>query len=420
MSVEAAPPSKDLPLAGYRVVDLSWVIAGPACTKFLADQGAEVIKVESETLSDAVRHFGPWLDGKNTAPEGGAAFILLNRNKRSITLDLKNPRGFALLMDLVKISDVVVDNFAAGTMDRLGLGYEVLKAANPRIIMAQLSGFGQDGPYAKRVAYGQSLLSMTGHYDQIGEASGTPLLPGYTYTDQAAGTIGAFAIMAALYHREKTGEGQHLDLSLFQMGSSLMGEFLIEADINGVERSRSGNSRPDALSQGAYQCLGENEWCVIAIWSPQDWHELLDVINQDDPGLSVMLSELSITGLDQAAIDPLLEKWTIGQTPQQVMERLQARGVEAAVVQGPKHLLTSDQHLHARGYFQRFTHIPSGRELPIDGIPYALSDAPRTIRHGPPRLGEANDYVFRDLLRLPDDEIETLRQSGIIGKKSLG
>jgi len=417
MSVQAAPPPGDLPLAGYRVVDLSWVIAGPACTKFLADQGAEVIKVESETLSDAVRHFGPWLDGKNTAPEGGAAFILLNRNKRSITLDLKNPRGFALLMELVKISDVVVDNFAAGTMDRLGLGYQVLKEANPNIIMAQLSGFGQAGPYARRVAYGQSLLSMTGHYDQIGDAKGTPLLPGYTYTDQAAGTIGAFAIMAALYHREKTGEGQHLDLSLFQMGSSLMGEFLIEASVNGSQRSRTGNSRPDALSQGAYKCAGENEWCVIVIWTPEDWQALLEVVAQDDPGLGVLLGELSITGLDQAAIDPLIEKWTMTQTPQQVMERLQARGVEAAMVQGPKHLLTSDTHLHARGYFQPFTHIPSGRELPIDGIPYAMSDVPRSIRHGPPRLGEANDYVFRDLLGLPEEEIEALRQSGIIGKK---
>jgi len=416
MSTQAAPPPASLPLAGYRVVDLSWVIAGPACTKFLADQGAEVIKVESERLSDAVRHFGPWLDGKNTAPEGGAAFILLNRNKRSITLDLKDPRGFELLLDLIRISDVVVDNFTAGTMDRLGLGYAVLKDINPRIVMAQLSGYGQTGPYATRVAYGQTLLALTGHYDQIGDPQGSPLLPGYTYTDQAGGTIGAFAIMAALYHREKTGQGQHLDLSLFQMGSSLMGEFLVEALVNGTERTRTGNSRPDALSQGAYRCLGENEWCVIAIWTPEEWEKLLEEIAKDDPVLGAALGELSETGIVQAAIDPLLERWTTTLSSQDVMERLQARGVEAAMVQGPRHLIKTDMHLHARDYFQPFTHIPSGRVLPSDGIPYALSDAPRTIRHGPPRLGEANDYVFHELLGLPEEEIKTLRQNGIIGK----
>jgi crotonobetainyl-CoA:carnitine CoA-transferase CaiB-like acyl-CoA transferase len=400
------------PLAGYRVLDLSWVIAGPACTRFLADQGAEVIKIESSAAGDPVRTFGPWLDGENTAPEGGAAFALLNRNKRSVTLDLKQPDGVKLLLDLVKLSDVVVDNFTAGTMDRLGLGYAQLAKANPEIVMAQISGFGQSGPYAHRVAYGQTLLALTGHYDQIGEADKAPLMPGYTYTDQAAGMISAFAILTALRHRDRTGVGQHLDLGLFQIGSSLMAEVLVEALVNGTNHGRCGNGDFSAISHGAYRCKGDDRWCVIATWSEQQWNALVQEITRQFPKRGERLRNSK----SREETDVLIEEWTLHHTAQDVMDRLQAVGVEAALVQGAKDILESDQHLRARGFFQPLRHWPSGRELLTEGIPYVLSDAPRTIAAGPPILGEANDYVFRDLLGLDDSEMERLTTAGVIAR----
>lgn len=413
--VEAASaPSRKLPLAGLRVIDLSWVIAGPVCTRFLADHGAEVIKVEALGGGDPVRHFGPWLEGQNSAPEGGAAFVLLNRNKRSVTIDLKRPEGVQLLRDLAKSSDVFVDNFAAGTMERLGLGYAALQSANSKIIMAQLSGFGQSGPYANRVAYGQTLLALTGHYDQIGESNSAPLLPGYTYTDQAAGVIGAFAILAALHYRNRTGVGQHLDLSLFQIGSSLMAEFFAEALANGTETTRNGNGNDDALLHGVYRCKGDDRWCVIAAWTVRQWRTLLDEIARDQPSLSSQLEQVFTSG-NRAARDATVEAWTSALAPEDVMKRLQARGIEAAMVQGPRELL-ADRHLAARGYFQSFPHVPSGKTLPSDGIPFHFDGAARAIRQGPPVLGEANDYVFRDLLGIGREEIERLQKLGVIGE----
>ena len=403
------------PLAGYRVLDLSWVIAGPACTRFLADQGAEVIKIESTRTGDPVRTFGPWLDGENTAPEGGGAFALLNRNKRSITLDLKRPEGVKLLLLLAKQSDVVVDNFAAGTMDRLGLSYTKFAGVNPAIVMAQLSGFGQTGPYAHRVAYGQTLLALTAHYDQIGEPDSTPMMPGYTYTDQAAGMIGAFAIMAALYHRDRSGEGQHLDLSLFHMGSSLMADALIEPLVNGTDPVRCGNFRADAISHGVYRSKGVDKWCVIATWSAEQWDCLLAQIAHDDAALAGELAVSQSAQRMRNEIDALIERWTIRFSNNDIMERLQKSGIEAAMVQGPRDLLESDVHLRERGFFQSFTHEPSARVLQMEGIPYRLSDSKRALRNGPPRLGEANDYVFRELLNLGSQEINTLVASGVIG-----
>ncbi|HEX2592401.1 MAG TPA: CoA transferase [Rhizomicrobium sp.] len=409
---QAAPAAAARPLSRYRILDLSWVIAGPACTRFLADQGAEVIKIESSGAGDPVRTFGPWLDGVSTAPEGGAAFALLNRNKRSMTLDLKKPEGKDLLLELVKYSDVVVDNFTAGTMDRLGLGYAQLAQANPRIVMAQISGFGQDGPYAHRVAYGQTLLALTGHYDQIGEADSTPLMPGYTYTDQAAGMISAFAILAALRHREETGAGQHLDLSLFQMGSSLMAEVLVEALVNGTNRQRLGNDNLAAVSHGAYRCKGADNWCVIATWTNAQFAALVETIHTDLPLIAARLRESS----RRDVTDALIEEWTSLRNAEEVMARLQAVGVEAAIVQGARDVLESDEHLRARGFFQPFTHWPSGREMQIEGIPYALSEAPRNIAAGPPALGEANGYVFGELLNLTPNDIENLKTAGVIAR----
>lgn len=411
LAPETAPAAaRDLPLAGLRVVDLSWVIAGPVCTRFLADHGAEVIKVEALGGGDPVRHFGPWLEGQNSAPEGGAAFVLLNRNKRSVTIDLKRPEGVKLLLDLARSSDVFVDNFAAGTMERLGLGYAALQGANPKIIMAQLSGFGQSGPYANRVAYGQTLLALTGHYDQIGEPDSSPLLPGYTYTDQAAGVIGAFAILAALHYRNRTGVGQHLDLSLFQIGSSLMAEFFAEALANGTESTRQGNGNDVAILHGVYRCKGDDRWCVIAVWTQRQWATLLDEISRDQPAIGSKLKQT-----DRRARDAAVEVWTSALAPEDVMRRLQARGIEAAMVQGPRELL-ADPHLAARGYFQSFAHVPSGKQLPSDGIPFHFDGVARAIRQGPPVLGEANDYVFRDLLGIGREDIERLQKLGVIGE----
>jgi benzylsuccinate CoA-transferase BbsF subunit len=405
--------SGPLALEGIRVLDLTWVIAGPICTKLLADQGAEVIKVESEATIDPIRMSGPWLHGLNTAPDGGGTFTHYNRNKLSATLNLKHPRGRELLLELVAKSDVLVDNYTAGTMERLGLGYGVLRAVNPRLIMAELSGWGQSGPYRPYVAFGMTLMAMAGAYELTGYPDSPPYMPGYTFTDFAAATMGAFAITAALHWREQSGEGQYLDLGQYQAGAALFAEEQLEYLVNGIERSREGNVEAGALVHGVYRCQGADEWCAIVAHTDGQWDALvsLGVIpaelaspREGDPLFAIRRRE---------KVDVAIEEWTAQRTAAEVMELLQAHGIEAARAQTAWHLVRDDPHLRARGFFQTVTHL-SGEEVEIDGIPFRMSATPAYVRSPGPVYGADNDYVFGELLGLDASDIRVLRDAGVI------
>jgi crotonobetainyl-CoA:carnitine CoA-transferase CaiB-like acyl-CoA transferase len=394
-----------LALEGARVIDMTWVIAGPVATRMLADQGAEVIKLESKRSIDPGRMGGPWLHDINTFPDGGGSFSNLNRNKLGATLNLKTPEGKTLFQQLAAISDVVVNNYRAGTMQSFGLGYDVLREINPRIIMCEMSGMGQVGPYSGHVTYGQTLMAVAGCYEMTGEPDGSPMLPGYTYADFASPIIGAFAIGSALYWRTHSGRGQYIDLSQFQITASLMAESQLEALVNGSVRTRQGNFEPGAIIHNCFACSGEDSWCAIVVRTPEEWAALRSVtgsILPEDPST-----------VERTRLEASVETWTRTLDARTVMDSLQAVGVEAGRVQSAKDLVEDDEQLRARDYYAWYDHI-LGEKAIVDGIPYKMSLTPGAIRRGGPAYGIDNDYVFGELLGLASGRIAELRADNVI------
>lgn len=404
MSDSAVHPEQ-FALSGIRVLDLTWVFAGAAATRMLGDQGAEVIKLESARSMDPIRGGGPWLHGINTAPDAGGSFTALNRNKLSATLNLKTARGQELFKQLAGISDVIVNNYRAGTMKAFGLGYDVLRKVNPRLVMCEMSGMGQVGVYTQHVTYGQTLMALAGCYELTGDPEGGPVLPGYTYADFASPTIGAFAIAAALVAREKSGEGQHIDLAQFQATASLMAEPQFEALVNGTVHTRAGNAEARTIVHNAFRCAGEDAWAVIVVRTESEWESLRSVV----PGLPEVGAGVAVS-----AIELTVEAWTSTRSPRSVMETLQAVGVEAARVQNARDLVDDDPHLAERGFFAWYDHLLGEKAL-TDGVPYKMSATPGGVLRGGPAYGIHNDYVFGELLGLAGAEILRLRESGVIG-----
>jgi crotonobetainyl-CoA:carnitine CoA-transferase CaiB-like acyl-CoA transferase len=399
-------PGAPMALEGIRVLDLTWVIAGPVATRFLADFGAEVIKLESERSMDPGRMGGPWLHGINTAPDGGGGFTLLNRNKLGATLNLKHPEGKELFKRLAAVSDVVVNNYSAGTMDGFGLGWEVLREVNPRLVMAEMSGMGQEGPYREHFCYGHTLLAVGGEYDLTGYPDGPPIMPGYTYADFASPTIGAFAIVSALISRQTTGKGQYIDLAQVQMTASLTSEAQLAALAGAPPVRRMGNHEPGAMVSGCFRCAGDDQWCVIVVRTEEEWRALRSVAGEDR--LPAEADEW-----DTLKVEAAIEKWTQRLSAREVMETLQAAGVEAGRVQNARDLVEDDEHLRERGYFTTYQHL-LGEEAFVDGVPFKMSATPGSVRRAGPGYGIDNEYVFGDILGLPLAEIVRLREAGVI------
>jgi benzylsuccinate CoA-transferase BbsF subunit len=265
---------------------------------------------------------------------------------------------------------------------------------------------GQEGPYREHFCYGHTLLAVGGEYDLTGYADGPPIMPGYTYADFASPTIGAFAIVSALISRQTTGEGQYIDLAQVQMTASLTSEAQLSALAGGPPVRRSGNTEPGALVHGCFRCAGDDEWCVIAARSDDEWRALREVVGEhrlpESPG-----------SLPSLKIEEILEEWTKSRSSREVMERLQAAGVEAGRVQSAKHLVEDDEHLRERGYFVTYQHL-LGEEAFVDGVPFKMSETPGSVRRAGPAYGVDNEYVFGDILGLPREEIFRLREAGVI------
>jgi benzylsuccinate CoA-transferase BbsF subunit len=392
-------------LDGVRVLDLTWVIAGPVSTQILADYGAEVIKMESDRSMDPGRMGGPWLDGVNTAPDGGGGFTRLNRNKLSATLNLKDPRGVELFKKLVAVSDVIVNNYSAGTMERFGVGYETLRAINPRLIMAEMSGMGQTGPYRGHAAYGQTLMATGGLYELTGYPDGSPQLPGYTYADFASPTIGAFAIMAALIWRQTSGKGQYIDLAQFQVTASLAAEPQFEALVNGTDQTRQGNAEPGTIVHECFKSAGDDEWCVIVVRNAREWASLRQAVGDglpEQPSMPASPEALAV-----------IAAWTGQRSSREVMETLQGLGVEAGRVQDIRMLVDDDEHIRDRGYYTTYDHL-IGKKAFVDGPAFKMSATPGSVRRPGPVYGVDNEYVFGELVGLDLAEIHSLREAGVI------
>ena len=397
-------------LAGVRVVDLSMGWAGPLAARHLADMGADVIKVEGCVRFDWWRG---WEATQEWINEGGAeksaAFNMVNRNKRDVTLDLSTARGSDLLKRLVAISDVVVENYSAGVLGKLGLHYEVLKEVNPAIVMISMPAFGTDGPWQGYRAYGSTVEHASGLPHLSGNADDPPTMVHVALGDAVGGITGGAALLTALRHKRRTGRGQYLDLSQSQGLFPLGIQGILTQSATGEPPARLGNRSDRYAPRGVYPCVGDDEWIVIEVRAEAEWAALRDRAGLPDFGaVSERLARAD--ELDQA-----IAAFTSEQVAEVLMMELQAVGVRAGHVASGLELAV-DPHLSARGFWKLMARDYVG-ELPHPAAPYRTGDAPFDIEAPAPTLGQHNREVLSGLLRLTDAEIDDLEAEGIIGTK---
>src|SRR5579871_982182 len=342
-----------LPLEGVRVADFTWVWAGPYCTLQLAHLGADVIRIETRTRPCVTRLLPPWPDAKPGINRSGY-FNQYNQGKRSLTLNYAKPGALEIAKRLVAASDIVTNNFAAGVMDKLGLGYEELRKIKPDIIMISLSGYGDTGPYHKYVAYGPAQVPLSGLSSLTGYKGWPPMHSGFSYADPNAGVHGAFAIVAALIHRSKTGEGQYIDMSQWEAMMALLPEGILEYTFNGSEPDRMGNADPWMAPHGVYRCLDRPEqvagntidqFVAIACADDAEWAALARLMGRPELAADMQFATLRARKANEELLDKMINQWTSNQRASDVCEALQKAGVAAAVVADNKFLSEEDVHL---------------------------------------------------------------------------
>lgn len=388
----------------YRVLDLTRAQAGPVCTILLAHMGMEVIKVESAKRHDFMRIIPPYLPGERNLDASGH-YAVFNQGKKSVLLDISQPKGLELIKKLIRISDVVVDNFATGVMERLGLSYPEIRKVKPDIIMASLTGFGTTGPYKNYVAFAKPVQAYSGLIGLTGYRDGPPGEPAIAMGDNFLGTYGAFAILSALYHRSKTGEGQFIDVSMAESLICALPEAVMAYDMNGTLPKRMGNRDFLKAPHDVYRCKGEDEWIAVSVSDDEQWHALCNVVTKLDPDLC--------RWENQDEIGKLIEEWTSTQTKHEAMKTLQAAGVAAFPVMNARDLL-DDPHLKARDYYTE-SDMPNAPGKWFGGTSWKMTHTPvGTKRRHAPSEGEDNAYVYGELLGLSEQEINRLKDQKII------
>ena len=390
------------PLAGVRVLDFTWVVAGPVATRILADLGADVIKVERRNAID----FGD--------RRGGLSGTLM-RGKRSVVLNLGDPRGVALARRLALASDVVIDNFSARVMSNLGLDHATLHAERPELIFARMTGYGLTGPDRDKVSYGPTLQALTGYTLLMGEPGGPPAGFGYSYSDLAAGNLGALAVLAALWHRRRTGTGVLIDLAQQEAVASLLGPVLLERAVAGGASTAVGNASQEApgAPHGVYPCAGDDRWIAIAVLDDDGWTRFVGAAGDPAWARDPRFATPAGRGAHAAELDRHVADWTRTLEADVAMERLQAAGVAAGRVANAAELCAADPQLAARGHFVDVP-TPEGRTVRLDGPPFLLSGTPAAVRGPGPLLGEHTHAVLAEVLGLAPDEITALHAEGVI------
>lgn len=398
-----------LALEGLRVLDFSWAFAGPFIGAYLGDYGAEVIKVESNSNLDITRVTSPYKDGVTGINRSGC-FLVANNSKLSITLNLKHRRAPEIIEKLVKWADVVVENFGAGVMERLGLNYDELIKIQPEIIMLSATIQGQTGPNSAFAGYGWNTVALTGIGNLTGWPDRSPVGTLQAYPDSVVPWFGVTAILAALDYRRRTGRGQYIDISQYETTCQLLAPLIMDYAASGDIAMRAGNRSPYAAPHGIYRCRGDDRWCAISIFTELEWEAFCRALGSPDWTKDEKFASFQGRKQNEEELDKLIEQWTIGFTPEEVMALLQDAGVPAGVVKTNKELF-EDPQLEHRGYFQQVAHSEIG-PCYQQGWPVKLSESPISIRPAP-CLGEHNEYVYTRILGLSDEEFITCLNEGV-------
>jgi formyl-CoA transferase len=398
-----------LPLKGVRVLDFSRVLAGPYCTMLLGDLGAEVIKIEEPTRGDETREWGPPWAG-DPADRMSAYYLCANRSKRSVTLNLKSEEGRAIARDLARKSQVVVENFKPGNLAQYGLGYDDLAALNPALVYCSITGFGQTGPYSEQPGYDFVIQALSGMMSITGPADGAPYKVGVAITDVIAGLFACTSILAALRHAEATGRGQHLDVALLDTAVAALVNVASNALIGGAAPARYGNAHANIVP---YQTFDASDGAfAVAVGNDRQFAQLCRIIEQPELSSDPRYATNPARVQNRAALIADLSAAFTARTSSEWVAALLAAGVPSGAVNSIPTIL-GDPHVEARGLVSEVA-LATGVQVPMVRMPVQFSATPPETTLPPPQHGADTDAVLSDVLGKTEEEIERLRQGGIV------
>ena len=392
------------PLEGIRVLDIGTMAAGPAAATLLADFGAEVIKIERPDGGDTLRNVGQMMEGESLY------WAVDARNKKSITIDFHKKEGQELYKQLVKKSDVVVENFRPGTMEKWNIGYETLKEINPQIILCSVSGYGQTGPYSKRIAYDRMGLAFSGLLYMSGFEDRIPVKPGLPMADYLTAVYAAFSIMLTLFHRKNTNKGQHIDLALYEAVYRWTEALTASYDKFGIIRERTGNIHHAGI--GGHFVSSDNKYMVITGSNNAIFKRLCIAMNKEELINDPRYDSHQKRVQHIEYINSLIAEWVSSNKCQDIVKICDEAGIPCSMMYNIKDIV-EDPHYQARESFVNVKHPRLG-DIRMPNVFPKLSESPGEIRSSGPLLGEHNNEIFNDILGLSDEELKKLKEIGVI------
>jgi benzylsuccinate CoA-transferase BbsF subunit len=406
-------PLAEKPLEGIKVLDFCWVVAGPMVTKYLAEYGATVLRVESSKRPETLRRAAPFKDGTEGINRSGY-FANYNTDKYGITIDMRHPKARDLVLRIVEWADLVTENFTPGTIERWSLGYRELREVNPSIVLYSSSMLGRGGPMEGQPGFGPVLSSLAGLTHITGWADRDPVNPYGAYTDFIVPRFAVAAILSALDHRRRTGQGMHLDMSQLEASIHFSAPFVLDYAVNGREQGRRGNSDPGSTPHGVYPCRGDDRWIAIACGSDQQWQSLAHVIVPDGSGwphedrLSTLLGRKQY----EQDLDEQLSRWTAAWDDRELMDTLQSAGVPAGMVNDCRDLF-DDPQLRRREHFRYPVHAELG-PYAADRSEMNLSLTPGSLDRAAPLIGEHTKQVLTEMIGFSEEEYRSLKEEGVL------
>ncbi len=406
-----------LPLIGMRVLDLSYVFAVPYMAGLLSDLGAEVIKIEAPHKLDQTRGraFGPYLDNDPAQDPWNRSgiFYVVNRGKRSLAMDMSTLEGQSIFKKLVAKSDIVLDNYTPRVLRKWGLNYDELKKIKPSLIMLSNTGYGSTGPWSAFPSQGTTLEATMGITYYTGYRGDKPWKVGQSYPDFIACWAGLNGLWAAISHLKKTGEGQWIDVGMYQLGVAMMPEPFIQYQLDGTEPERIGNEHAEHVPSNLYKAKGTDQWIALTVETDAQWQALVSFMQDQDLASNVAYATAAGRRKHRTFINQKISGWTLLQDARLLTQGLQELGVAAGFICNSRDLL-SDPHLMERGFYEKVRHHDPVGDRPIIGRPYRLRFRDAKIKKGGPRFGEDNTAILRDIVGMSTDQIESARANGII------
>jgi len=402
----------ELPLKDVKILDFMWVLAGPGITRMMADYGATVVRIESVQRTDPTRTVGPFQDN-STDPEYSALFGNNNAGKYSITLDLSKPRAREVVLDLVRWADAVCEAFSPKAMRAWGFDYESLCKIKPDLIMLSTCLMGQTGPLSRFAGFGNLAAAMCGFYNLVGWPDRPPSGPFSAYTDYIAPRFGAVALMAALIHRKRTGQGQYIDQAQAESALHFLTLPLLDSQANGRKYTPVANYDPYHAPHGVYPAAGDDRWVAIACRTDDHWRALCASMQQAGLAGDPRFKTFDLRQLNRAELDRIIGEWSSGLDSHETERKLQAVGVPAHAVQTSDDMW-KDAQLHYRGHYVQVPHDRMGRTY-VENSRFRLSATPARVERAAPMLGQYNSFVLEKLLGYDEDRISELVVDGVLG-----